>query len=183
MYITINNVIGEKTINLAYPIINNDSSKEIGIVDFFQDNVTIEFKADYEVKLGNKAGAGTKTIPSKTYIDRELKAYMSGDIDLAPLFNEKNRNIVKINRLANIMEMNFFLDQLDNTKNFIDGYPSYLLLPFYVTSFSFTQFNSMYPQYKKLRSGICNSLTISIKDQNSNLITNGLGTNVVLHVR
>ena len=39
MYITINDVKGEKTINLSYPIQNFDSRKEITVVSLFSKNV------------------------------------------------------------------------------------------------------------------------------------------------
>ena len=35
LYITINDVIGEKTIDLSYPIQNFDSSKEVAVVSMF----------------------------------------------------------------------------------------------------------------------------------------------------
>ena len=39
MYITINNVIGEKRIDLSYPIKNFDSSKEVAVIIMLSDNV------------------------------------------------------------------------------------------------------------------------------------------------
>ena len=39
MYITINDVIGEKTIDLSYPIQNFDSSKEVAVVRMLSDNI------------------------------------------------------------------------------------------------------------------------------------------------
>ena len=42
MYITINDVIGEKTIYLSYPIKNFDSSKEVAVINMLSDNVQFE---------------------------------------------------------------------------------------------------------------------------------------------
>ena len=42
MYITINNIKGEKRINLSYSIQNFDSSKEIAVIRLLSDNVKYE---------------------------------------------------------------------------------------------------------------------------------------------
>ena len=39
MYITINNIKGEKRIDLSYPIQNFDSDKEIAVIRMLSDNV------------------------------------------------------------------------------------------------------------------------------------------------
>ena len=39
MYITINGVIGEKTIDLSYPIQNFDSSKKVAVVRMLSNNI------------------------------------------------------------------------------------------------------------------------------------------------
>ena len=41
----------------------------------------------------------------------------------------------------------------------------------------------MTPRYKRLKNGEIVSLTLRITDQNNNIITNGPGTTVVLHIR
>ena len=42
MYITINNIKGEKRIDLSYSIQNIDSGKEIAVIRMFSDNVKYE---------------------------------------------------------------------------------------------------------------------------------------------
>ena len=42
MYITITHVVGEKRIDLAYPIQNLDSSKEVAVVSMFSENFQYE---------------------------------------------------------------------------------------------------------------------------------------------
>ena len=47
----------------------------------------------------------------------------------------------------------------------------------------FTCFKPTTPRYKKLKNGEIVSLTLRITDQAGNIITNGPGTTVVLHIR
>ena len=80
--------------------------------------------------------------------------------------------------------MIFNLDELDNTDNLENGRPSNTLFTCYVSSSEdYTRFESVTPQYRKLKNGEIVSLTLKITDQNNNIITNGLGTTVVLHIR
>ena len=81
--------------------------------------------------------------------------------------------------------MTLNLNELDNTDNLEDGRPSNALLTCYVTDNDedFTRFEPHTPQYKKLKGGKIVSLTLKLTDQNNHLITNGLGTTVVLHIR
>ena len=80
--------------------------------------------------------------------------------------------------------MIFKLDELDNTKNLEDGHPSNTLFTYYMPgSEDFMRFEPKLPQYKKLKYGNIVSLKLRITDQNNNIITNGLGTTVVLHIR
>ena len=51
MYITINNIIGERRIKLSYPIQNFDSSKEVTVVRMFTDNIQYEITKTLEFKL------------------------------------------------------------------------------------------------------------------------------------
>ena len=45
------------------------------------------------------------------------------------------------------------------------------------------RFEPQTPQYKALKYGEIVSLTLKITDQNNNIISNGLGTTVMLHIR
>ena len=78
--------------------------------------------------------------------------------------------------------MLFNLNELDNSGNLKDGRPSDALFMYYVSSSKdFTHFEPQTPQYKKLKGGQIVSLTLRITDQN-NVITDGPGTTVVLHI-
>ena len=92
--------------------------------------------------------------------------------------------IIKTNKLAKVTSMIFNLDEIDNTNNFKDGRPSNTLFSYYMPgSKDFTCFEPKTPRYKKLKSGEIVSLTLRITDQAGNIITNGLGTTVVLHIQ
>ena len=76
------------------------------------------------------------------------------------------------------------LNELNNSDNLEDGRPSNILFTYYVTSpEDFTCFEPRNPRYMKLKYGEIVSLTLKITDQNNNIITNGPGTIVVLHIR
>ena len=76
------------------------------------------------------------------------------------------------------------LEELDNIDNLEDGRPSNTLFMYYVTGPEYsTHFEPCTPQYKKLKYGTITSLTLRIMDQAGNIITNGLGTTLVLHIR
>ena len=51
MYITINDVIGEKMIDLSYPIQNFNSSKEVAVVSMFSDNIQYKVTETFNLKL------------------------------------------------------------------------------------------------------------------------------------
>ena len=64
-----------------------------------------------------------------------------------------------------------------------DGHPSNTLFTYYIPgSQNFTRFEPQTPRYKKLKYGEIVSLTLKITDQNNNIITNGPGTTVLLHI-
>ena len=89
-----------------------------------------------------------------------------------------------MNKLEKVPDTIFNLNELDNSGNLKDGRPSDALFTYYLSSSKdFTHFEPQTPQYKKLKGGQIVSLTLRITDQNNNIITDGLGTTVVLHIR
>ena len=91
---------------------------------------------------------------------------------------------VSSNKLRGITEMILNLDELDNSDNLEDGKPSNTLLTYHVTSDGdFTRFEPHTPQYRALKNGEFTSLTLRIKDQAGNIITDGPQVTVVLHIR
>ena len=79
--------------------------------------------------------------------------------------------------------MIFIVDELDNSDNLEDGRTSNTLFTYYVFgSGYFMSFEPKTHKYKKLKNGEIVSLTLRTTDQNGNIMTNGLGTTVVLHI-
>ena len=52
MYITINDVIGEKTIDLSYSIQNFGSSMEITVISMLSENIQYEMTKAFKIKIG-----------------------------------------------------------------------------------------------------------------------------------
>ena len=51
MYITINDITDEKTIDLSYPIQNFDSGKEVAVVSMFSNNIQYKVTETFNLKL------------------------------------------------------------------------------------------------------------------------------------
>ena len=81
MYITINNITGEKRIDLSYSIQNFDSDKEIAVIRMLSDNVQywqiLKLSAVMDPISDPK-----KTIPSGTYAGIELISMLEGMVEL-----------------------------------------------------------------------------------------------------
>ena len=180
MYITINDIKGEKRIDLSYSIQNFDSGKEVAVIRMLSDNVQYQI-----LKLGSvmdPISDTKKMIPSGTYAGRELLSILEEIVELNKFLVDDQ--VTKTNKLKGITEITLNLDELDNSDNLEDGKPSNALLTYHVTSVGdFTCFEPDIPQYKKLKNGEFTSLTLKIMDQNGNIITDGLQVTVVLHIR
>ena len=70
MYITINDIKGEKTIDLSYPI---HSNKEITVVSLFIDNIQYNVLKPHTI-IDNISG-NKKLIPSKTYAGKNYSLF------------------------------------------------------------------------------------------------------------
>ena len=176
MYITINNIKGEKRIDLSYSIQNFDSDKEIAVIRMLSDNVKYEI-----LKLRAVISDTKKMIPKGTYASRELLSMLEGIVDLNQF--EVDDQVTKANKLKGITEITLNLDELDNSDNLKDGRPSNELLTYHVTSNEdFMHFEPQTPQYRKLKNGEFTSLNLRITDQNNNVITDGPQVTEVLHI-
>ena len=177
MYITINDVIGEKRIDLSYPI---HPIKEITVKSLFSDNIQYEIKKPCTI-IDNISG-DKKLILNRTYASRELLSVLEGMAELTQFVNDDR--VIKRNKLKGITEIIINLDELDNTNNLEDGRPSNSLLTYHVdTHKDFMSVEPNTPQYKKLKNGEFTSLTLRIMDQDDNIITDGPRVTVVLHIR
>ena len=180
MYITINNIKGEKRIDLSYSIQNFDSDKEIAVIRMLSDNVKYEILKLRSVM--DPISDMKKTIPKGTYASRELISMLEGIIELNQF--EVDDHVTKMNKLKGITEITLNLDELNNSFNLKDGGPSNKLLTYHVTDDrDFTCFEPQTPQYKKLKNGEFTSINLRITDQNNDVITNGPQVTVVLHIR
>ena len=175
MYMTINDIKGEKRIDLSYSV---DSDKEIAVIIMLSDNIQYNILKLRSVMDSDRK----KMISSGTYASRELMSMPEGIIELNQF--EVDDQVTKTNRVKGITEITLNLDELDNTDNLQDGRPSNSLLTYYVTSNEdFMPFEPQNPQYKNLKNGEFTSLNLRITDQNNNFITDGLQVTVVLQVR
>ena len=177
MYITINNIKGEKRIDLSYSI---DSGKEIAVIRMLSDNVQyqlLKLRAVMDPISNTK-----KMISSGTYAGRELKSMLEGIIELNQFVVDDQ--VIKKNKLKGITEITLNLDELNNSDNLKDGRPSNSLFTYHMTDDKdFMRFQPQTPQYRKLKNGEFNSLNLRIADQNNNIITDGPQVTVVLHIR
>ena len=173
MYITINDIKGEKRIDLSYSI---DSDKEIAVIIMLSDNVLYQVKYT-EVLL--PTGENVK-ISEEMYTNEKLDSLIGSEKDkLVP-----RGHVSKINKLEKITKLIFSLNELDNSHNLEDGRPSDTLFTYHVTERKdFTSFEPVTPQYKKLKNQEIYSLTLIIMDQDNNIITDDPGASIVLHVR
>ena len=175
----INNIKGEKRIDLSYSIQNFDSDKEIAVIRMLSDNVKYEILKLRLVMV--PISDAKKTIPRGTYASRELISMLEGIIELHQF--EVDDQVTKTNKLKGITGITLNLDELNNSDNLKDGRPSNSLLTDDVTSNEdFMRFEPQNPQYKKLKKGEFTSLNLRITDQNNNIITDGPQVTVVLHI-
>ena len=179
MYITINDVIGEKTIDLSYPIHSTTGrGKEIVVVSMHISNSQILLHRSIEVL----SVTGKKIVLNKgVYMDKELNSPIGTELKSQML--DSHNDILRTNKLVNGTEITISLNELDNSDNLEDGKPSNTLFTYFVTSPElFTHFEPKSPQYKKLKNDTITSLTLAITGQNNDIITDGLETTVVLNI-
>ena len=177
MYILINNVKGEKRIDLPYSI---HSDKEIAVIRMLSDN--IQCKVLKLRSVMDPISDMKNMIPKGAYASRQLLSMLEGIIELNQF--EIDDEVTKTNKLKGITEITLNLDELNNSVNLKDGRPSNSLLTYYVTDDKdFTRFEPQNPQYEKLKNGEFTSLNLRITDRNNNVITDGPQVTVVLHIR
>ena len=175
MYITINDVIGEKAIDLSYPI----KVRDIAVISMFSNNVLHWLRGTIEVLLKT----GKKIALNKAvYTDKELNALIGLELKLQMM--DSCNNVLRANKLEKVTKLSISLNKLDNSDNLEDSRPSNTLFTYYVTGPEYsTHFEPVMPQYMKLMNGMITSLTLKIMDQNNNVITNRPGTTMVLHIK
>ena len=156
MYITINDVIGEKRIDLAYPI----EGKDIAVVSTLSNNVQYWLQGSIEVLLKmNKKIVLNKVV----YTDRELNSLIGTELKSQML--DSCKDVLRTNKLEKVTKMVINLNELDNSDNLEDGRPSNALFMYYVTGPEYSMhFEPCTPQHKKLKNGEIVSLTLKTTD-------------------
>ena len=178
MYITIDNIKGEKRIDLSYSTQNFDFGKEITVIRMLSNNVQYKILKLHSVMDSDSK----KLIPSGTYASREFLSMLEGIVELNQF--EVDDQVTKMNKLKGITEITLNLDELNNSDNLKDRRPSNELVTYYMTDDKdFMHFEPQNPQYKNLKNEEFTSLTLKITDQNNNVITDGPQVTVVLHIR
>ena len=105
MYITVNDIKGEKRIDLSYSI---DSDKEIAVIIMLNNN--IQYKV---LKLRSVMDSNSKKlISSRTYASRELLSMLEGMVEFDKF--SVDDQVTKRNKLKCITEITLNLDELDN---------------------------------------------------------------------
>ena len=94
MYITINDIIGEKRIDLSYLI---HPRKEISVVSMFSNNVQYCLQGTIEVLLKT----GKKIVLNKVvYTDKELNALIG--LELKSQMMDSRNDVLRTNKLEKI---------------------------------------------------------------------------------
>ena len=138
----INNIKGEKRIDLSYSIQDFDSDKQIAVIRMLSDNVKYEILKLRSVM--DPISDMKKTIPSGIYAGRQLLSIVEGIVELNEF--EIDDQVTKTNKLKGITEMIINLDELNNSINLKDGRPSNELLTYHVTDDKgFTHFEPQTP--------------------------------------
>ena len=176
MYITINDIKGEKTIDLSYPI---HSKKEITVVSMYISNSQILLHRSIEFFLKTSKEI---VLNKGVYTNKELHSLIGMEMKSQML--DSRNDIQRTNKLVNGTKITISLNKLNNSDNLEDGKPSSTLFTYFVTSPEyFTCFKPQSPQYKKLKNDTITSLTLAITDQNNDIITVGPEVTVVFHIQ
>ena len=144
MYIMINDVKGEKTIDLSYPI---HSKNEIVVdsIHISNSHILLHTSIEFFLKTGKKI-----VLNKRVYMDKELNSLKG--MELKSQMLDSRNDIQRTNKLVNGTKITISLNKLNNSDNLEDGKPSNTLFTYFVTSPEyFMHFKPQCPQYKNLR--------------------------------
>ena len=166
MYIIINDIIGEKRIDLSYPIHPTAKrGKEIAVVSMHSNNAQYWLQGPIEVL----SRTGKKIVLNKAvYTDKELNAITGQELKSR---KGDRDDVLRTSKLVNGMKIVISLNELDNSDNLENGRPSNTLFTYYVTSPEYyTRFEPRTAQYKARKNDTITFLTLKITDQAGNII-------------
>ena len=154
-------------------------SAEIAVVSMLSDNVQFWLQGHLKVQLKS----GKEIMLNKgVYTNKELNSLIGTELRVQMI--DSQEDVLRTNKLEKVTKMVISLNELDNSNNLKDGQPNNTLFTYCVTGPEYsTRFEPRTSQYKKLKSGMINSLSLKITDQAGNVITNGPGMTVVLHIK
>ena len=116
------------------------------------------------------------------YTDEELNTLIGMELRVQMI--DSREDVLRTNKLGKVTKLTIILNELGNSNNLEDGQPSNTLFMYYVTGHEYsTRFEPCTPQYKKLENGMITFLTLKITHQAGNIITDGPGMAVVLHIQ
>ena len=126
MYITINDIKGEKTIDLSYPI---HSKIEITVVSMHISNsqILLHRSTEFLLKTGKKI-----VLNKGVYTDKELNSLI-GMEPKSQMLDSRN-DIQRTDKLVNGTKITVSLNELNNSDNLEDEKPSNTLFTYFVTS-------------------------------------------------
>ena len=108
MYITINEIIGEKRIDLSYPIYSN---KKIAVVSMLSNNVQYWLQESIDVLFKT----GKKIVLNKgVYTDKELNSLIG--TEMKSQMDDRN-DVLRTNNLEKVMKMAISLNELNTSDN------------------------------------------------------------------
>ena len=145
--------------------------------------LAIIFSIVYGGHLKVQLKSGEEIVLNKgVYMDKELNSLIGMELRMQMI--DSREDVLRTNKLEKVTKMVISLNELDNSDNLEDSRPSNTLFMYYVTSPEyFMCFKLHTPEYEKLKNGMITSLTLAITDQAGNIITDGRGTTVVLHIK
>ena len=112
MYITINDIIGEKRIGLSYSI----KGKDIAVVSMLSDNVQHWLQGHFKVQLK----LGKEIMLNKgVYMNKELNSLMGMELRVQMI--DSREDVLRINKLEKVTKLTISLNELDNSDNLEDG--------------------------------------------------------------
>ena len=125
MYITINDIKGEKRIDLSYPIY---SKKEIALVSMLSNNAQYWLQGSIET-LSKKTGKES-VLNKGDDTDKELNAIIGKKMKLR--MNDRD-DVLRTSTLYGGTKITISLNKLDNSDKLKDGHPINTLFMHYVT--------------------------------------------------
>ena len=122
----------------------------------FSDNVQYWLQGHLKVQL--KSGEEIMLYKG-VYMDKELNSLIGMELRVQMIYSRED--VLRTNKLEKVTKMVISLNELYNSNNLEDGQPSNTLFMYYVTGPEYsTRFEPHTPQYKKLKSGMMNSLSL-----------------------